>query len=293
MTFKLIIILIMLINMSFAKDKTNDFFEPITEVNQISPSELLYSFYLKGEVFILSPDGEKLLSPLPTSSEWMFNGKIGEPLESNWVVRLKNLTMAINHKWIVQEDGKILVEIKYYDDIKRKGPSSDDLNYGKLIKEEKFILKDFSPLNLEFPDKNQKIVARLTPNLWNSDSPINIENLPLNIKNAVLYDGQGRVWAKEINIPDAAKYLGITTHLGTIRLSYQPFKNAKIIGTAKYGRIRISDGDTKLVLQSEEPYLAKGIKANIYGIIQKNIKTESISSVRTFTSDKEEKFNKK
>jgi hypothetical protein len=78
--------------------------------------------------------------------------------------------------------------------------------------------------------------------------------------------------------------------MGSFYISYLPFKGAKEIGYAEKGRIRLESNNTKLTIESNEPFLPRGTAAKVYGVLDLNKKSEKVSSVRSYGSDTEEGF---
>ena len=289
--FSIFVLMLTMSSISEAKDnQSNSFSRATDELKQISVSELSWRLHLSGEVFIVSSDGEKLISDANESREWEFNGQSDTPIVSNWSFTQAGLPqMAIRHEWKLEKDGKINVLIQQYDGMERD--NDEKVTLGKLLKEDRFILKDFAPINWVIPHGNKKIVVRFTPGIWPNDSAIDIKNLPMSFKRAILYDGTGKVWADQFDA--SATFLAIRTHLGTAYLSFTPFKGAKLIGEAKGFRIKFKDRGSKFFVQSETAIVPHGAKVNVYGFTDLNKKTPRFQSVHTITSDKEDEFVKR
>lgn len=278
---------------AFAQENTsNDFSRSENEIKAMTPEEQGWRFHLTGEVFVMNKDGDKLINVANESREWSFGGSIEKPLESNWRFQQKGLPLvALKHKWQLEKDGKISVEIAQYEDFERVQGS--EVKYGKLIKEEKIVLKNFAPIDWEIPGSGaQKVIVRLTPGIWQNEEAVNISTLPISNKNIVIYDRAGKLWAESVTADRTPTYLGIVTHEGSLALSFSPFKGAALIGEAKGNRIKIKSGKATVFLQGEQPFVPRNVKANVYGMIRLDRKTERLNSVRTYSSDKEAEFLK-
>lgn len=274
------------------ENKDNSFSKSDTELKTISTEELSWRFHITGEVFIVNKDGDKLINIANERREWQLEGQRDKPLESNWRFQQNGLPLiALKQKWMLEKDGRIQVEVAQYDELERDSESK--IKFGKLIKEKKFTLNNFSPIDWVIPAGTQKLIVRLTPGIWQNDPPINISSLPVTGKNIVVYDRSGRLWADQITLDNSSSiYVGITTHAGTVLLSYTPFKGAKVIGEVKGSRIKVKSEKGSVHLQSETPFLPKDVKANIYGILLPEVRSERLNSVRVSASDKEEEFLK-
>lgn len=288
------LILVLIATNAWSKDDvSNDFSRSDSEVKALGADDLAYRFHITGEIFILNPEGDKLINIANESREWQFGGSSDRPLTSNWRFQQKGLpVVALKQKWTIEKDGKISVEISQYDDIERTKGS--EIKYGKLIKEEKFVLKNFAPIDWTISGDSQKLVVRLTPGVWPNNEAIDVSSLPMSGRNIVIFDKKtGRLWADQVNADHPSVYFGVATHEGSLFLSFKPFKGAQLIGEAKEGRIKINSGKSRIILQSETPFLPKYIKANVYGIIKPEIKSDRLNSVRTYSSDKEDEFLKR
>jgi hypothetical protein len=267
------------------ENTSNDFGRVRGDLKQLSATDISYRFYLKGEMFIVSADGEQLITVSDETREWEFNGQVDKPLISNWRVTHEGLpTVALHHEWTLQKDGKIAVVLQQYEDIERNGR---DVKMGKLLKEEKFILKDFAPVNYTVAAGNKKIVIRLSPGVWPDLEVVDVPHLPVSLKNAVMYDRGGRVYADDLNVSGA--FMGIVTHQGALYLSFTPFPGAKVIGTAKGPRIKVK-AERTIIIQSERDIVPNTSKVNVYGFFRPGTRTERLQSVRTMTGNQQNEF---
>lgn len=272
-------------------EASNDFSRSSSEVKALSADDLAYRFHVTGKIFILSQDGDKLINMASESREWQFSSSIEKPMESNWRFQQKGLpVVALKQKWTLGKDGKVSVEIAQYDDIERSKGSG--IKYGKLIKEEKITLKNFAPIDWTIPAGSKKLVVRLTPGILQNTEAVDISSLPISGKNIVIFDKTGKLWADQVTADHPSLYFGVTTHQGSLFLSFMPFKGSKLVGEANGGRIKIKNGKDEIYLQSETPFLPEDIRANIYGSIKPETRSDRLNSVRTYSSDKEEEFLK-
>lgn len=280
---------------AWSQDKaSNDFEGSKSEIKPLNFEELAYRFHITGQVFILNTEGDKLINVAGESREWHLGGNIDKPIESNWQFQQKGFTpVNLKQKWKLEKDGKIQVEITQYESMERN--NDGEVKFGKIIKEQKFTLKNFSPVEWFVQSGNSKLAIRLTPGVWPKQESINISALPISGKNIVIFSKNGKLWADNVSAEFPSPYFGVTTHQGSLFLSYSQFKGAKMIGEAKAGRIKISNSSGKgsIILQSETPFLPKDVVANVYGVIKPELKTDHINSIRTYSSDKEEEFIKK
>ncbi|MBY0386349.1 hypothetical protein K2X05_14430, partial [bacterium] len=170
-------------------------------------------------------------------------------------------------------------------------PHSAEVNLGKLLKEEKKELKDFSAVTWEaFADSKQKIIIRFTPEIASAIEFTTISALPISLENLVLFDNKGQLWAQGSRTSEG-RYIGLRTHMGQIAISFSPFKGAKELGFVQGNQITLNIGDDQSVfLRSTRPILSIDKATKIYGIYDKNKKTKKVSSVYSFNSQEESIF---
>ncbi|MEK7356170.1 MAG: hypothetical protein AAB250_06950 [Bdellovibrionota bacterium] len=271
-----------------ANSPSNDFSRSTNEMKQLSVEDLSYRLHVTGEIFLVSNDGEKLVNIANETREWEFSGD--ESLISNWVYQAKGQPLvAIAHEWKIQTDGRVTLKIKHYDSIERG--KENDVQYGKLLKEEDFTIKNFAPVETVIASGTNKLVVRLTPGVWNQEAAIDVGTLPISGRNMVIYDSRGNVWAEGVEGDSPGTFFGAVTHQGALFISFVPFKGAKVIGNAKGGRIKVRGGDRgDIFILSETPFVPRGAKVNVYGLVRSGTRTERMKSVRTYTSNKEDAF---
>lgn len=139
--------------------------------------------------------------------------------------------------------------------------------------------------------EQRRVLVKFSPNPWNELSTEDIGPIAINSRDMMIFDTKGNVWAPRLDNADGTNtYFGVTTHRGSVFLSYVPFPGAKKFGTAEKNRIKIDDGKNKLTIQSNEFFLPQGVSGNVYGWIDLSKRTDSLYSVRAYGSDKESSF---
>lgn len=166
--------------------------------------------------------------------------------------------------------------------------------FGKLQKEQEFVLENFDSISwIVSEDDSKRVVAKFEPTLWTNEEPSEVGKLPINSNRMTIYDNKGNLWASRLDNSEGKNvYFGVVTHMGSFYISYVPFKGAKEIGHAEKGRIRLESGNTKVNIESSDPFLPRGIAAKVYGYFDLNRKSEKVSSVQSYGSDSEEGFLK-
>lgn len=259
------------------------------KVKVLSAADLRKRFELHGNIYITDKDGN--FSAIANESRmWMFGGE--GKIIGNWSFKAPGLTeIGLVHEWDISPTGKISYSIKQYDRVTQAKPHSAEVTLGKLLREEKKELKDFSAVSWEaFSDNKQKIIVRFTPEISNEMEFTTIVALPISLENPVLFDNKGQLWAQGSRTSEG-RYLGLRTHMGQIAISFSPFKGAKELGFVQGSQITLNlDGEQKVFLRSTKPILSVEKATKIYGIYDKNKKTKQVSSVFSFNSQEESIF---
>lgn len=270
----------------WADSVNNSFSTSISNIVDLSAKDLRERFKLKAEVFVTDSNG-KLLKQDNVLSYWKF-GKTGD-LIANWNYSSTDAKFNVRLIWKLAADATINYEIEQFDSMKRK-EGTREVILGKSLKKDKGVLKNFSNIVWVAQElKNKKVILRLTPELDENDSFISMQEFPLSLNNAIIYDNKGQVWGREIDIE--SRYIGITTHRGRVALSFFPFKGAKEIGIVRGSQIVIeAPKDDKIYIQTNTPILNSKKSAKIYGFVDYKKRTDRIHSVQSSSSGEEKEF---
>ncbi|MGE3975451.1 MAG: hypothetical protein AB7F59_13080 [Bdellovibrionales bacterium] len=274
-----------------AHSASNDFGASDTARPNINLEKMRWSLEIQGEILVFDKTGQKLKYKTHEGRSWNFGDY--KPIVANWSYKQKGLAdVALTHEWDLSKDGVLTAKIKQYSSMSRVG--SEEPTFGKLLKEKEFVIENFDDISwvVEQTD-SRRVVAKFHVMMWSSPDPSDVGRLPINSGRMTIYDNRGNLWASRINNSEGENvFYGVTTHQGSVYISYVPFKGAKEIGTAEKGRIKLDDGITKLTIESDQPFLPKGTLAKVYGFFNLNKRTEKIGSVHSNGGDKEENFLK-
>lgn len=274
-----------------AKDEANDFSDSDSKLETLSAEKLRYTFEIVGEILAFDGSGKRLLYQVPEKRTWNF--RTDQPMGSNWSFKHSDLPeIALHHVWDVNKSGQLVATIAQYDHISRG--KNGEVKYGKLLSEKSFVVENFDAIDWVVENtKDRRVLVKFSPRLWTAEKSENIGAVGLNGKDITIYDNNGDLWASDIDNTEGNNvYFGITTHKGSVYLSYLPFKGAKEIGVANAKGIKIQDGQTKLKIKNRDPFLPTGITAKVYGYIDLNRRTDRPFSIRSYGSDKEANFVK-
>lgn len=265
--------------------------ESNTAKKNIELSQLRYKFEVQGHVLVFDSKGQRLLYSIDEERKWRFGND--KPITSYWQLNQKGLpALHFYHEWQLSEAGVLSVKFKQYESMKRI--EEDQFTFGKLLQEKEQVIENMqAPIFVLSQDKEKRVVVQFRLQIWSDEDAKDIGKLAINSTRMTIFDNKGNLWASRVdNSTGDNVYYGITTHLGSLYISYLPFKGASKIGTAEKNRIRIEQGKTKLSIESADALLPRGVKANVYGFIDLNNRTEGVNRTSSHGSDKEENFVK-
>lgn len=256
---------------------------------EIESEKLRWKIEIQGELLVFNKNGTRLLYKSDEDRKWKFGNE--KPITSYWNVDRKGLpSSSLFHEWQLTPQGELQLKIKQYESMSKNG--AGEVKTGKLIQEKDFTIENMLvPAIVLHQDDNQRIIAQFKVQIWNDEEAEDIGKLAINSNRMTVYDNKGNLWATRIdNSSGNNVYFGVKTHLGAFYISYLPFDGAKKIGFAEKNRIRIEQNGIRLVIESADMLLPRGVQANVYGYIDTNKRTERFSSVMSNGSDKESNF---
>jgi len=260
-----------------------------TPRKELDADKLRWKVEIQGDLLVFNKTGTRLLFKSDEERKWRFGNE--KPITSYWNVASKGLpTTALYHEWQFSPQGELQVKFRQYDSMSMNRDGS--IKTGKLLQEKDLTIENMAgPSIVLFQDDTRRIVAQFRIQIWSEENAIDIGKLGINSNRMTVYDNKGNVWASRLdNSTGNNIYYGLTTHMGTVYISYLPFEGAKKIGIAEKNRIRIEHGPLRIAIESNEAFLPRGVQANIYGIIDLNKRTERLNQVRSNGSDKESNF---
>jgi hypothetical protein len=256
----------------------------------ISVKDLRERLQVDGDITVSTADGTRLLYQSGEFRTWRIGGD-QDKIESNWNYENfdGSLKISLKHVWTVGDDGVIRVHFQQFDSMKRVPGAKEALAYGRKLKDETIIVKDFSPVVFPVVESGvQRVVVRFVPSLQKGHEAVGPTDMPVAIKQAVLTDSRNRVWADSVDV--TAKFVALKSHLGAVAMSYFPFPGSREIGVAEGHQITVKDGGSDLKILSATPIVAGNEKLKIYGWIDLRQRTERSKSVRINASSDSANF---
>jgi hypothetical protein len=269
---------------------------PIVEqalgANALTASEICQRLQIDEKIIVLDDSGKHLIDTMTTkrgatvgrlsTGKGPKDGqKVGE-----FVCRSENRTgnssssfdgkIFFRHLWTVNADGQIAVTYEQGSGFEKR--DGDVKVLGSMGADTK-VIENLAPVSWVSPaHKKQRVVVQLTPYLAEAEVHRELGKFPILIKNGIVFDGSGRLWAA--NLTAEGEFLGVTTLVGALKLSLQPFDGGAKIGRMAGNEIRFKGTDgVSVVIKSETPMLPGALTADVYVDVDPKIKSEGIGSL--------------
>lgn len=254
----------------------------------LTPKDIKERLEVIGEIFISSPDGERLIYQAGEMRTWRFGGDLKEIL-SNWHYEHPDgsVKVALRHRWTVDDQGKLRVHIEQFDSMPGAAPQTfeNDAKLGKTVRDETITVKDLAPISwIVDTNSERRVTARFTPFLRPGRRFIDAAIIPVAIENGVLTDSKNRVWAQDLAGINH-KYVSLKTYLGTVVMSYYPFKGAEEIGHAEGHEIHVKQHGLALRINSSNPVVLGDGRLRVYGWINPDEKAKRYGSIHMLLGD--------
>lgn len=253
----------------------------------LTADEIRGRLEVSGEVFILDAAGKTLVGVGATKNTWRGNGKA--PLESNWGNASNEYgKIYLHHVWTVNQDGTIKVLIEEY----ARQEEDEKHTMKDLLKKSEFTLEAFAPVTWKvLNNKEKNVFVRLTPSLREKRDAVEVGELPVAGRNVIISDNKGYLWSDGDGSSFDGLFVGISTHRGTVALSFKPFEGAAQVGEASNDQIvLLFPGDLKVKLRSETSFVPDRMTGKVYGLYMPDKKTHHPHSTHIFTSNTADKL---
>jgi hypothetical protein len=258
----------------------------------LSSQEIRQRLSITAEVFVFDASGKKLLEKMSEFKTLQASrGAITEPLYDKWSSRSSSFEgiVSMETSWEVKENGEIKGRLTQYasdSETKRQGEN----RYARVLKTEERTVELMGAITwVSVHDHHgKKVVVRYTPTL-RDDIPTALTEYKIAGDDIAIIDNAANLWADHLTIE--GKYVGITTHQGTLLLSYYPFKNAAEFGVASGNRIEVSLGNNlEVSLVSKAAFLPGAMVGKVYGRYLPKQKSKELNANDITTQNQEEKF---
>ena len=286
--FKILISGLIGVASGLAFASSNDFGN-FTKAKTLTLNDLYDRLSIRGELFETSADGNMLLTQGNEFRLWHF-ANVGETILSNWNTESEGIKLSLRHEWSLSKTGVLSVHIEQFESMRGQMPYSPKVIYGKKLRDETVVIKDFQPITwVVSTDATHRVVARFTPQLDVLSEFIEPTALPLFFDNAAITDSKNRVWATGLDNL-SGKYVSIKTYLGTVYMSFYQFPGSKEIGSAQGNYINLHDDGIFVGIRNARDFVAGKARVKIYGLVDTKKKSEGRGSIYSSSGSKEQEF---
>lgn len=255
------------------------------DIRKINQTKFVSGFHLKGEVFVLNPTGKNLIAQLPEERKWKARPK-SRKIESNWSLSANEINpFLLHHEWELHDDNSVTGLIQQFEQGSPRG---------KLIREQKVTLENFSPITwVAQTSKTYQVVVRFTPEIDSFNEAVILERIKIggDRDSFQVTDNQGYLWADEVRF--GGLFVGIKSHRGSFVISFYPFPGATEIGTAQGKTMELKgDDQLQIKIKNDTDIVPGDVTAKVYGIYLPRLKMSTPNSTRSFGQDKYESIPK-
>lgn len=244
---------------------------------------------LNADIYVTDETGQHIIAGPERTNFWkpnnekgIISGDWGSNLKGNWYSNEDvGGQVALRYRFEVADDSSIKGFIEEY------SKDDDRGQFSGLIDRKEFVIKNFEPI--VWPVKNVKsahFVARFILSLREISKPVSVENLPIAATGISISDSAGYLWAEDVTFN--GKYSGLTSHRGSLALSYLPFTGATEMGVAEGNKITLTvNKNFKINLKAATSFLPAGVTAKVYALYLPDRKKKSFNSLHTFDTGRE------
>ncbi len=256
---------------------------------QLTPQDIRNQLQVNADIYLLDQSGKKILSGPMGTNYWRANSESGA-ITGGWSSKFETGSVVMRQNWEVDSSGSIRVVIEEFTS---EFTDRGEPLYKTLLDKKEFALDNFEPVIWKVKNiKNQNFVVRFIPSLREISTPISVESLPVAGTGISISDNQGFLWADGVEFN--GKYSGVTTHRGTLAISYSPFSGAKEMGFAEGNQIILKvDQKTQITLKCATSFLPAGVTAKVYAVYLPKKRSTGFNSLHSFDSSKESRIQEK
>jgi hypothetical protein len=240
---------------------------------------------IRADIYAVDESKERVVMGPARTNYWRTQPGSSE-IKGDWTSRFNKELIALRHRFTVLPDGRIQVSIEEY--AKESGERSSP-RFEQLIQKREYVLKHFEPVVWQVKNiKSMNVVVRYVPSIRELSKAMNVDGLPIAATGVAIYDNQGFMWANNIDFNGI--YTGITSHRGTLVLSYKAFQGASEMGSVDGDQMTINlSRDLQVTLKAASAFLPAGMTGKVFAAFKPGKKSRGFNSVHTFDSSKEDK----
>lgn len=259
----------------------------VSFAKNLTVQDLRERLEIRADVYMTDVSGEKIISGPEVTNYWKVNPEKGN-IDGIWTSKMSAGPIIFSQKWIVADDATIHVTLEEFAEDLGRGHANP--LKGSLEKKD-FNLKNFEPVVWKVKNiKEQNFIVRFIPTLRDISKPIAVDNLPIAGTEIIVSDNEGFLWAD--NVEFNGRYSGLTSHRGTLAISYNSFPGAKEMGYAEGNQIVINvNKKYQISLRAASAFLPAGVTAKVYAIYNPDKKSKGFNSLHSFDTNKTDRLN--
>lgn len=241
---------------------------------------------LTADVYQMDSTGKKVLSGPKTTNSWRPDKETGI-IKGDWSSSSDWGAFALRYHFQVEDDGTIKATIEEF------GQVSEDQGspvFKEPLGKKELVIENLEPVVWKIKNtKVQNFVVRFILSLKEVSKPSSVDNLPVAGTGISISDNAGYLWAEDVEFN--GRYAGVTSHRGTLVMSYVPFSGAKEMGVAEGNTIKLNvDEKFQISLKSATAFLPAGVVAKVYALYVPDKKSKGFNKLHTFTTSNEERI---
>jgi len=244
----------------------------------ITRDDLIARLRIRSDLVVVSEDGKSLSAvgdEVRVISGFTKEGKY----RRDWSTNGTSFGYKIRQEWTIDASGKIHAVLEEFSEEEIDSKTGTPKDFKNPIGKAEFDIVDFGPF--VYPLKahqGKRVLLRFIPELASDRGAQDIGSFPILAKGVSIYDAEGFVWGSDLALD--GRYSAITTHRGTLVLSFVKFRGAEPAGSASGPRIDIRLKDfPRVTLQSDSDFVPKGMNAVVYVKYLKDRRTTGLNSV--------------
>lgn len=251
---------------------------------ELSAPEIRDRYQLNADVYTV--DGKQIISGPEATNYWRPNRDTGV-IKGDWSSDSEDRTFALRYRFQVLDDRSIKAVIEEYG---RPIPDRNGPEFKDLLERKEFTVENLEPITWKVKNgKSPHLIVRFIVSLRQVSKPISVDNLPVAGTGISVSDNAGFLWAEGVDLN--GRFVGLTSHRGTLALSYVPFAGAKEMGEADGSNISLKVSEKfQINLKSATSFLPAGVTAKVYAAYLPEKKSKGFNSLHTFDTNKEERI---
>ncbi len=260
------------------------------EAAPLSRDELIARLRIRADVLTVSSDGKTLVDgghETRLLSGFTPEGKFTR----DWSSQSADYgSFKLRHAWTISPTGAIQVKLEEFAEEEIDSTTGIPRQFKNPIGGETRDVVDFGAIVYAIKGvKGKRVVVRFVPEISAEAGVQTIGKMKIIGRGVSIYDAEGVLWASDLEL--GAEYTAISTHRGTLVLSYSPFRGGEAAGVANGKRMTLRMKEyPRVVVQSESDFVPEGMNARVFVRYIKERRTGNLNSVRQHEASDEKRI---